>query len=257
MLRHWLTTSSGSSGRVERSLSVGMYEGKNVIVTGSSRGIGAMLTRHFLDEGATVVGIARGPANCEHQRYLHHQADLAVPAEIQQLFVGLRKTVQTIDIVINSAAVLTSQYALIMPAAAAQSMLNLNLLAPFLVAREAAKLMRKAKSGRIINISSMAVSLEPEGDSVYAACKAGLTTLSNILAKEFAAFNVTCNTLGITAIETDMLKQLPHDKIDAVVARLPIPRYATADDIVNVIDFYASERSGYITAQTIYLGGVH
>jgi 3-oxoacyl-[acyl-carrier protein] reductase len=236
---------------------VGRYDGKNVIVTGSSRGVGGLLTRHFLDEGATVIGVARGPANCEHERYCHHPADIADPAEVQKLFAALRTTVKTIDIVVNNAAVLTSQYAMIMPAGAAQAMVNLNLLAPFLVAREAAKLMRKAKAGRIINISSMAVSLEPEGDSVYAACKAGLTTLSNILAKEFASFNVTCNTLGITAIETDMLKQLPRDKIDAVVARLPIPRYATADDIVNVIDFFASERSGYVTAQTIYLGGVH
>ncbi len=236
---------------------MGRYDGKNVIVTGSSRGVGGLLTRHFLDEGATVIGVARGPANCEHERYCHHPADIADPAEVQKLFAALRTTVKTIDIVVNNAAVLTSQYAMIMPAGAAQAMVNLNLLAPFLVAREAAKLMRKAKAGRIINISSMAVSLEPEGDSVYAACKAGLTTLSNILAKEFASFNVTCNTLGITAIETDMLKQLPRDKIDAVVARLPIPRYATADDIVNVIDFFASERSGYVTAQTIYLGGVH
>jgi 3-oxoacyl-[acyl-carrier protein] reductase len=136
-------------------------------------------------------------------------------------------------------------------------MVNLNLLAPFLISREAAKLMRKSKAGRIINVSSMAVCLEPEGDSVYAACKAALTTLSNIMAKEFANFNVTCNTLGITAIETDMLRQLPREKIDAVVARLPIPRYATADDILNAIDFFASERSSYVTAQTLYLGGVH
>jgi 3-oxoacyl-[acyl-carrier protein] reductase len=236
---------------------VGRYEARNVVVTGSSRGVGELLTHHFLDEGATVIGVARGAATREHERYRHHRVDIADPAEVQKLFAALRTSVKTIDIVINNAAVLTSQYAMIMPAGAAQAMVNLNLLAPFLVAREAAKLMRKAKSGRIINISSMAVSLEPEGDSVYAACKAGLTTLSNILAKEFASFNVTCNTLGITAIETDMLRQLPRDKIDAVVARLPIPRYATADDILNVIDFFASERSGYITAQTIYLGGVH
>lgn len=236
---------------------MGKYEGRNIIVTGSSRGVGELLTRHFLDEGATVIGVTRGSATCDHERYCHKQADIADPAEVQKLFTALRTTFRTIDIVVNNAAVLTSQYALIMPATAAQAMVEINLLAPFLVAREAAKMMRRSKFGRIINISSMAVSLEPEGDSVYAACKAGLTTLSNVLAKEFAAFNVTCNTLGITAIETDMLKQLPRDKIDAVVAGLPIPRYATAGDIVNVVDFFASERSGYVTAQTIYLGGVH
>ena len=103
----------------------------------------------------------------------------------------------------------------------------------------------------------MAVSLEPIGDSVYAACKAGLTTLANVMAKELAPLNITCNTLSITAIKTDMLSQLPADKIDAVIATLPIPRYAEADDILNIIDFLASERSSYISAQTIYMGGVN
>lgn len=233
------------------------YGSKIALVTGSSRGVGDILARHFLAEGATVIGVSRGPAACQHERYQHHQVDIADPVQVQRLFASLRTSVGRLDIVVNNAAVLTSQYAMIMPAGAAQAMLNLNVLAPFLISREAAKLMRKSKSGRIINVSSMAVSLEPEGDSVYAASKAALTTLSNIMAKEFASFNVTCNTLGITAIETDMLRQLPRDKIDAVVARLPIPRYATADDIVNAIDFFASERSSYITAQTLYLGGVH
>ena len=92
---------------------------------------------------------------------------------------------------------------------------------------------------------------------MYAACKSGLNTMTNILAKEFQQFGITCNTLAVSAIETDMLKQLNKEKIDKVVASLPIPRYATMDDIINVIDFFASERSNYITSQTIYLGGVH
>jgi 3-oxoacyl-[acyl-carrier protein] reductase len=236
---------------------VDKYLSKTVLITGSTRGVGDILTRHFLGEGATVIGVARGESACSHERYRHCRADIADAMEVQRLFASLRGDVKAIDIVVNNAAVLTSQYAMIMPAGAAQAMVNVNLLAPFLVSREAAKLMRRSKSGRIVNISSMAVSLEPEGDSVYAACKAGLTTLTNILAKEFAGFGVTCNTLGITAIETDMLRQLPRDKIDAVIASLPLPRYATANDILNVVDFFASDRSDYVTAQTIYLGGVH
>jgi 3-oxoacyl-[acyl-carrier protein] reductase len=236
---------------------VSKYLDRIVLVTGSSRGVGLLLAQHFLSEGAVVVGVARGEAPLRHGSYHHFQTDISNPAAVQSLFATLRSRMKGIDIVVNNAAVLTSQYAMIMPPSSAQEMVQLNLLAPFLVSREAAKLMRKAKWGRIINISSMAVSLEPEGDSVYAACKAGLQTLGNIMAKEFAGFNVTCNALGITAIETDMLRQLPRDKIDAVVARLPIPRYATPDDILNAVDFFASERSGYITAQTLYLGGVH
>jgi 3-oxoacyl-[acyl-carrier protein] reductase len=171
--------------------------------------------------------------------------------------LDLHKRVSSLEIVVNNAAVLTSQYAMIMPPAAAQAMININLLAPFIVSREAAKFMRKSKWGRIINIGSMAVSLEPMGDSVYAATKAGLSTLANVMAKEFGPMNVTCNTVGITAIESDMLAQLPRDKIEAIIAALPVPRFATPADILNVVDFFASDASDYVTAQTVFLGGVN
>ena len=176
---------------------------------------------------------------------------------VQKGFAALKKITDSVQIVVNNAAVLTSQYAMIMPPAAAQAMLNTNLMGAFMVSREASKMMRKTKWGRIINISSMAASLEPIGDSMYAACKAGLATLANVMAKELAPLNITCNTLAVSAIRTDMLAQLPQDKIAQVIAGLPIPRFAEPDDILNVLDFLASERSSYITAQTIYLGGVN
>jgi len=234
-----------------------LYSGKTALVTGATRGVGRIIAEHFLNEGAAVVGFARGEPSLTAAAYHHVRVDLADPMAIQKAFLGLHKHVASLDIVVNNAAVLTSQYAMIMPPAAAQAMVNVNLLAPFIVSREAAKFMRKSKWGRIINIGSMAVSLEPMGDSVYAATKAGLSTLANVMAKEFGPMNVTCNTLGITAIESDMLAQLPRDKIDAIIANLPAPRFATPADILNVVDFFASEASGYVTAQTVYLGGVN
>ena len=147
-----------------------------------------------------------------------------------------------------------------MPIKNAMDMVNINLLGVFFVSREAAKLMRNPDAGRIINIGSMASSLEPIGDSIYAACKAGISTLANVMAKEFSSMNVTCNTVAITAIETDMLNQhspTAQVKIKEIISNLPIPRMAIADDIFNVVDFFASERSSYITAQTIYLGGIN
>jgi len=236
---------------------MGAYAGRTALVTGSRRGVGKLIADHFLEQGASVVGFAKGTSTIEHAAYHHVQVDLADPVAIGPAFASLRQSATTIDIVINNAAVLTSQYAMIMPPGAAQAMVNVNLLAPFLVSREAAKMMRKTKWGRIINIGSMAASLEPIGDSMYAATKAGLSTLTNVMAKEFGSMNVTCNTLAITAIDTDMLSQVPRDKIEAIIAGLPIPRFAKPDDILNIIDFFASERSSYITAQTIFMGGVN
>lgn len=236
----------------------GLYSSKTVLVTGSSRGVGKTIAEHFLNNGADkVIGFARGQGSIAHQNYLHFEVDVGSTDAVIQGFAALRQVSDSIQIVVNNAAVLTSQYSMIMPPAAAQSMVNVNLLGTFMVSREAAKMMRKRKWGRIINIGSMAASLEPVGDSIYAACKAGLSTLANVMAKEFASMNVTCNTLGINAIESDMLAQLPRDKIDAIIAGLPVPRMSKADDILNIIDFFAAERSSQVTAQTVFLGGVN
>ncbi len=231
--------------------------GKVALVTGSRRGVGRLVTEHLLALGATVVGFARGGATIEHPAYAHYQVDIVNPIAVQRAFLSVAKTIGPVQIVINNAAVLTSQYAMIMPIAAAEEMLQVNLLGTFIVSREAAKMMRRTKWGRIINIGSMAASLEPIGDSIYAATKAGSTTLANVLAKELGPLGVTCNTLAITAIDSEMLAQLPHDKVEAIIERLPIPRFAEPDDILNVIDFLVSTRSNYITAQTIWLGGVN
>jgi 3-oxoacyl-[acyl-carrier protein] reductase len=239
-------------------MSEALYTNKVVLVTGSRRGVGKTIAEHFLKNGADkVIGLARGVSSIDHQNYYHFEVDVGSPDSVIKGFAEIKKVTDSIQILVNNAAVLTSQYSMIMPPPAAQAMVNTNLLGPFMVSREVAKTMRKRKWGRIINIGSMAASLEPIGDSIYAACKAGLSTLSNVMAKEFASMNVTCNTLGINAIESDMLAQLPRDKIEAIIASLPVPRMSKEDDILNVIDFFASERSSQITAQTVFLGGVN
>lgn len=233
------------------------YGAKIVVITGSSRGVGFELTKYFLAHGATVVGLSRGGKTLSHPFYHHFSIDIGNASEVQMAFLDVSKRFSRVDVLINNASVLTSQYSLVLPASRAEEMIRTNLLGTFLVSREAAKIMKKNKFGRIINIGSMAASLEPAGDSVYAACKAGVSTLANVMAREFSLYNITCNTLGISAIETEMLKQLPKDRIDSVISSLPLPRYATIEDIINVIDFFASERSSYITAQTIFLAGVN
>jgi 3-oxoacyl-[acyl-carrier protein] reductase len=227
------------------------------LVTGSSRGLGRAISEHLIDKDFKVIGVSRNSVVSWHPNYIHYNLDLLDSNAISHLFKDFRKKNITVDTLINNAGVLTSQYALILDPNLAKEMVLTNLWAPFVVSREAARAMRKIGWGRIVNIGSMAPALEVPGDSIYAACKKGLETYSNILAIELAEFGITSNLLGISAFDTDMLAQLPTESLDEALKRLPIPNKAKFSDISNVIDFFVSENSANITAQTVYLGGAH
>jgi 3-oxoacyl-[acyl-carrier protein] reductase len=233
------------------------YQGKNVVITGARKGIGFQLANYFLSEGAFVIGISREDATIENPSYKHFKLDISQATDVQKTFMAIAKEFKKIDILINNAAVLTSQYSLILSEKSARDMMETNVLGTFFVSKECAKIMMKNKVGRIINLGSMASALEPMGDAVYAASKSAVITLANVLSKEFSQFNVTCNTLAVTAIETDMMNSVPKEKLDQIIKALPVPRYAKIEDIINVVDFFSSDKSDYITAQTIFLGGVH
>ena len=135
-----------------------MYTNKVVLITGSSRGVGLELTKHFINNNATVIGLSREKnKNFEHSNYRHYSLDLSNPQSISDCFrKEISSDFKTIDIVINNAAVMTSQYSMIMPIKNVLDMVSVNLVGVFLVSRESAKLMRGKTPGRIINIGSMA-----------------------------------------------------------------------------------------------------
>jgi 3-oxoacyl-[acyl-carrier protein] reductase len=230
---------------------------RTVLVTGASRGIGRVITEHLLNEGYRVIGLSRNTSDLLHENYSHFSIDLLDSLAVSELFGKLRRSKITVDVLINNAGVLTSQYALILDPKLAKEMVLMNLWVPFVMSREAARGMRKSNWGRIVHIGSMAPTLEVQGDSVYAACKKGLEVFSNILARELADFNVTSNVLGISAYPTEMLSQLPSEALADALKMLPMPKMATAQDICNLLDFLLSSKSSNITAQTIYLSGAH
>lgn len=234
----------------------GEYSDQVVLVTGARKGVGRALADHFLTGGATVLGIGRTPGSIDHPSYHHLQCDVRDGRAVRTTFQSIAKE-WPLHVLVNNSAVLDSKHSFMLPASSAEDMLATNLLGPFLVSREAAKIMKKSGWGRIISVGSVIAALEPVGGSVYAATKSGLATMMNVLAREFAPFGITCNTLGISAIKTDMLEQLPRDAIDRLIAGLPLARLAENEDVFNVVDFFASRDSSYITAQTVYLGGIH
>ena len=95
-----------------------------------------------------------------------------------------------------------------------------------------------------------------DGESVYASSKAAVGTLTEILAKELGSFGITVNAIGPTPIDTDLIRAVPKEKINDLLLKQSIQRMGTVDDVINVIDFFLSDRSSFITGQKIYLGGV-
>jgi 3-oxoacyl-[acyl-carrier protein] reductase len=102
----------------------------------------------------------------------------------------------------------------------------------------------------------VATPLKLEGEAVYAASKAAIVSLTEVMARELAEFGITVNALGPTPVETDLIRNVPKDKIDRLLARQAIARFGTFEDIANVIDFYIRPESDFVTGQNIYLGGV-
>ena len=116
--------------------------------------------------------------------------------------------------------------------------------------------MQRRHYGRIVNVSTVAVPLRLEGEAIYAASKSAVVALTQVLARELAEWGITCNVVGPTPIETDLIRNVPREKIDAIVKRLAIKRLGRFEDVANVIDFFVRPESDYVTGQVIYLGGV-
>jgi len=115
--------------------------------------------------------------------------------------------------------------------------------------------MAKHRHGRIVNMATVATPMELEGEAMYAASKAAVVNFTRISSKELGPYGITCNAVGATPIDTDLIRGVPDEKIQVILDNLAIKRLGDFDDVVNVIDFFIDPKSDYITGQVIYLGG--
>jgi 3-oxoacyl-[acyl-carrier protein] reductase len=226
------------------------------LVTGSRKGIGRFLAEHYVRQGHAVVGCSRGACDWQLEGYQHFTLDVSDEKAVLALFQSVRKQFGRLDNLINNAGVAAMNHSLLTPLRTVQGILNTNVVGTFLFAREAAKLMKGAGAGRIVNFSTVAVPLKLEGEAIYAASKAAVVSLTEILAKEFAPMSITVNAIGPTPIDTDLIRAVPKEKIDKLIASQAIKRLGTPEDVSNVVDFFLRKESQFVTGQVIYLGGV-
>jgi 3-oxoacyl-[acyl-carrier protein] reductase len=228
-----------------------------VLVTGTSRGIGEHLARHFLEREWQVVGCSRTEgAGPEHERYAHRVVDVRSEPDVVALFGFIRETYGRLDAAVNNAALNPAHSLLAMtPASAVADTFAANVVGPFVVCREAVKLMMRAKYGRIVNLGSMATRHEVPGEAAYTASKAALNALTRVLAKEVAAYGITANVVAPAAVESELMAAVDQDKLREVLARNAVTELGTPDEVAATVEWLAGADSGAVTGQVIYLGG--
>ena len=227
-----------------------------IIITGTRKGIGKYLAEQYLAEGDYVYGCSRRECDIIHERYNHTRLDVSDEPAVIDFVRKVYKEHKRIDILINNAGMASMNHVLLTPKATAERVFNTNFMGTFLMSRECAKYMIKKKQGRIINYSTVAVALNLQGELVYSSSKAAIEQLTRVLAGEIGESGITVNAVGPTPVDTDLIKNVPENKIEELKSRQCIKRLGTFEVVKNVIDFYLKPESNFITGQTIYLGGV-
>jgi len=227
-----------------------------MIITGSSKGIGKYLSEYYLEKGYNVIGCSRSEVGIINNNYEHYKLDVNQEKSVINMVREVFKKYHKIDILINNAGIASMNHFLLTPLKNIKTIYDTNVLGSFLFSREVGKIMAKKRKGRIVNFTTVAVPLKLEGELAYASSKSAIETMTQILAKELGTYNITCNAVGPSPVYTDLIKNVPEEKIASLINRQAIKRYCEFFDISNVIDFFIKPESNFITGQVIYLGGV-
>ena len=230
---------------------------KTIVITGTRKGIGKEMAEHYLAEGWQVAGCSRGEGSIEHDHYQHFALDVSEEDAVITMARTIKDSHGKVDALLNNAGIASMNHALLTPASTVTRILQTNVVGTFLFCREMSKLMRRTENGRIINFTTVAHPLNLEGEAIYAASKAAVESLTQILARELAELKITVNAIGPTPIKTDLIRGVPQEKMDALLARQAFGRMGEVRDVINAVDFYLREESDFITGQVLYLGGIN
>ncbi len=240
--------------------------GKNILVTGGSRGIGAGIVRTLAAAGARVaftyttqsnaaqVLLADLPKPTQAEHFILSM-DISREDSIESGFATALEKFGHLDGLVNNAGVTRDQLLLRMKAEDFDHVLQTNLRGTFLCTKLAVKAMLKAKKGSIVNITSVIGHSGNTGQSNYAASKAAVEAFSKSIAQEVGSRSIRVNCVAPGFICTDMTEKLPDAQKSAIMAKIPLQKFGSVADVANCVAFLLADDSGYVTGQTLHVNG--
>jgi 3-oxoacyl-[acyl-carrier protein] reductase len=239
--------------------------GQVALVTGASRGIGKSIAEKLAQLGASVVINYSSNADAAESavkaikdsggQALAVKCDVSKYPEVEEMIKLTVETFGRLDILVNNAGIAKDALTLRMSAEDWQKTIDINLTGCFNCAKAAIKPMIKAKSGRIINISSVVGQSGNAGQAAYSASKSGLFGLTKSLAKELASRNITVNAVAPGYILTDMTGALSDKVKEEILETIPAKRFAEAEEVADCVAYFCQPTSGYITGQILGING--
>jgi NAD(P)-dependent dehydrogenase (short-subunit alcohol dehydrogenase family) len=247
-------------------LSVFDLSGRVALVTGGGRGLGQTIAVALASAGADVALVGRTCIDLEEtaaqitrlgRTALPVNADVTEPADVERLTDAALGRFGRVDIIVNNAGVNVPKPVLDLSLDEWDRVQDLNARASFLVTRSLGPQMVERRYGRVINITSILASIAYENQGAYAASKGALTQFAKVLAVEWAPYDITVNCIGPTFFETERTRPRLEEpaRRDFVLSRTPMGRWGQPNDLVGPVIFLASEASGFVTGQTIFVDG--
>ena len=241
-----------------------MLDGKIVLVTGATRGIGKAIALTMGKAGATVIGTATSEAGANNVSQMLDDEkisgkgivlDVTDNDQISKLDETIKKDFGSVDILINNAGITRDNILLRMKEDEWEDIINTNLSSIYKMSKSVLRGMIKKRSGRIISITSVVGAMGNAGQTNYAAAKAGIIGFTKSLAREVGVRGVTVNAIAPGFIETDMTDSLPQDQKEALASQIPMGRLGTTDEVAQTVLFLAGDGGSYITGQTLHVNG--